>query len=198
MSLDEAFARLRGDEMRPGTCGGDPWRPVAPIPDDAPPQLTRNTIERHCPVGYRVTNGWRYRDAAGKLFLWIVRYDRPANGRKPEKEFKPFTYCEGPGGRCEWRCKNLRVPRSLYGLDRLATRPGAPVLVTEGEKTADAAAERFKDHVCITSPGGSNAARQADWSALAGRAVTIWLDNDQPGACYAADVADMLQRPAQP
>ena len=77
---------------------------------------------------------------------------------------KPFTFCRGPNGRAEWRCKGFAEPRPLYGLDRLAARPDAPVLVVEGEKAADAAGKRFKDHVVITSPGGSKAARKADWS----------------------------------
>jgi DNA primase len=67
------------------------------------------------------------------------------------------------------------------------------VLVVEGEKTADAATIRFKNHVVVTSPGGSNAAREADWSPLKGRRVVIWLDADEPGSKFADAVADLLQ-----
>ena len=69
----------------------------------------------------------------------------------------------------------------------------APVLLVEGEKTADAAQELFADLVVVTSPGGSNAAGKADWSALKGRAVTIWPDADGAGAKYALQVATLLQ-----
>jgi putative DNA primase/helicase len=41
-------------------------------------------------------------------------------------------------------------------------RPDAPVIVTEGETAADAAAELLPDHVAITSPGSSKAAAAAD------------------------------------
>jgi putative DNA primase/helicase len=85
----------------------------------------------------------------------------------------------------EWRWLGFPKPRPLYGLDRLAARPKAPVVVTEGEKAADAAALLLLDHVAVTSPGGSKAAKAADWSPLAGRHVVIWPDNDAPGQAYA-------------
>jgi hypothetical protein len=104
-----------------------------------------------------------------------------------------YCDCEGPGGQREWRRKGFSGPRPLYGLDRLAARPDAPVLVVEGEKTADAATRRFKDYVVVTSPSGSNAARKAEWSPLKGRRVVIWPDADEPGSKYADTVADLLQ-----
>ena len=65
------------------------------------------------------------------------------------------------------------------------------MLVVEGEKAADAAASIFPDHVVITSAGGANAARAADWSNISGRNVTIWPDNDDAGGSYAAEVAQL-------
>jgi putative DNA primase/helicase len=62
------------------------------------------------------------------------------------------------------------------------------VLIVEGEKAAKAAQGYFPDHVVTTSPGGANAADQADWSPLAGREVTIWPDHDHPGQNYARHV----------
>lgn len=88
--------------------------------------------------------------------------------------------------------KGFPDPRPLYGLARLAQRPDAPVLVVEGEKVADAAGKIFPDHVCTTSPFGSPNADKADWSPLHGRSVTVWPDNDAPGAKYATDVARLV------
>src|SRR6185312_2261583 len=42
-------------------------------------------------------------------------------------------------------------------------------------------------------PGGSNASRKAEWSALKGRRVVIWPDADEPGSKYADTVADLLR-----
>ena len=66
------------------------------------------------------------------------------------------------------------------------------MLVCEGEKASDAAARLLPAYVTVTSPHGSKSAAKADWSALAGRDVTIWPDNDEPGAAYAAAVAQCL------
>lgn len=186
----DPFAPLGMEERAtgPGLSGDDPWRAILPVPADAP-KLTTSTLSSFAPPGYGFTAGWRYRDGAGRFLGCVVRYDRPANGTPADKQVRPVTFCEGPAGRREWRCKGFPEPRPLYGLDRLAARPDAPVLVVEGEKVADAAGRLFPDHIVITSPGGSKAARKADWSALAGRRVAIWPDCDAPGAAYASEVA---------
>ncbi|TPM04527.1 DUF3987 domain-containing protein [Mesorhizobium sp. B2-3-10] len=172
--------------------GDNQWSPMLPVPADAA-ALTTDLIRRCAPEGYVCNTCWRYVDAQGRLLGYVVRYDRPANGLPADKQVKPFTFCELPGGKREWRCKGFPDPRPLYGLDRLAARPEAPVLVVEGEKTADAAERRFSDHVVITTSGGSNAARKADWRAVAGRRLTIWPDNNDPGKTYAAEAADMAR-----
>ena len=164
-----------------------------PVPDEAP-KLTKITIEKHCPTGYVFTSGWCYHDQDGHRLLYMARYDRPANGQHTTKQFKPLTYCDGPDGRSEWRCKNLPLPRPIFGLDELAARPDTPVLIVEGEKTVIEASNIFVDYIVITSPNGSNSARKADWCSLAGRNVTIWPDNDDAGKRYAADVAAMVQK----
>jgi putative DNA primase/helicase len=84
------------------------------------------------------------------------------------------------------------APRPFYGLDRLAARPSAPVLVVEGEKAADAAATLFPEYVTVTWPGGGKAVGKAEWRALAGRAVAAWPDNDAAGHEAVAAVAKAL------
>ena len=81
------------------------------------------------------------------------------------------------------------APRPLYGLDTLAQRPDAPVLVLEGEKAADAAGTLFPDHAVTTWPGRCQAVAKADWRPLQGRDVVIWPDHDQPGVRAALAVA---------
>lgn len=115
---------------------------------------------------------WLYRDAEGKLLMAAVRFD-PQQG----KQVLPCT----PDGKGGWQWKALPEPRPLYGLDKLAANPTAPVLVCEGEKATDAAQALFSDHVAVTSSGGANAAGKADWLPLAGRSVVIWPDADEPG-----------------
>jgi uncharacterized protein (DUF927 family) len=143
---------------------------------------------------------WIYRTADGGPVVAAARYDFTAADGTPDKHVLPWCYGRrvwtdrkgNPQDRTGWHCKAPPALRPLYGLDRLSARPAAPVLVTEGEKAADAAALLFPDAVCITSQGGSKAPGKSDWTPLQGRRVTIWPDNDEPGAGYAVKVAELV------
>jgi putative DNA primase/helicase len=157
--------------------------PIFPVPADAPAASLRHY--RHGdPAG-----SWAYLDAGGKLLGYIARFDI---GPK-EKEVLPYTFCSLANGGTGWRWKSFPIPRPLYGLKALAERPDAPVLVVEGEKTADAAAALLPDYVIVTWPGGSKAVKKADWAPLKGRKITIWPDNDEPGLVAAADIVDVTK-----
>jgi putative DNA primase/helicase len=159
------------------------WCPITPVPDDAPRTFPPHRLGQPSAV-------WDYHDTAGSLHMRVCRWDHDEG----DKTILPLAYCEDDAGRRSWRWQQLPTPRPLYGLDRLADRPDSPVLVVEGEKTADAAAKVFPNHVVITSSGGSNAAGKADWSQLAGRPAVIWPDHDGPGRKYAADVARLATK----
>ena len=133
------------------------------------------------------TAAWVYRDARGATLFHILRFDPPGE----RKQFLPLSLWRDAAG-LRWRWKAFPTPRPLYNLDKLAARSDASVVICEGEKSADAAARVFPNCVCITSPGGSQAATKADWSPLVGRRVLVWPDADEPGAKYAATVAGNL------
>jgi uncharacterized protein (DUF927 family) len=113
----------------------------------------------------------------------VARFDK-ADG---SKVVLPLTLWR-VAGQLRWQWKAFPDPRPLYGLQRLAEHPSAPVLVVEGEKAAEAASERLQGCTVITWPGGSKATAKADWGPLAGRDVVIWPDADAPGAKAARDV----------
>jgi Protein of unknown function (DUF3987)/Domain of unknown function (DUF6371) len=189
-NIAEVFAPLDGDHLTVSPLD-EVWRPISPVPSDAPP-LTKAFLERTASSGYTYTAAWRFLDAAGQLLGCVVRFDRAANGQPADKQIKPFTFCAGPNGACEWRCKGFSHPRPLYGLDLLASRPTARVLVVEGEKTAVAAGVLFPEFVVVTSSGGAKAAHKTNWTPVAGRDVVVWPDADEPGARYGEDVAALL------
>lgn len=150
---------------------------VMPVPEGAPAPP-----DRHRDRG-RASARWAYRDTTGAILGYVVRFDT-AEG----KQVLPVT-CWRDGATLKWRWKGFDDPRPLYGLDQLARAPTAPVLVVEGEKTADAARERFPGFAVVTWPGGSNATAKVDWSPLAGREVIIFPDADAAGRKAGDDVA---------
>ena len=162
----DAFAPLGAAPVLPeAEEAADDRRAIMPAPLPLPVAI------RHARHG-KPSRVWEYRDAAGALLFAVARFDPPDR----KKEVLPYS-C-GPGG---WNWKAPPDPRPLYGLPDLAARADAPVLIVEGEKTADATAALFPERVAITWQGGSNAIGKADWAALAGRRVVIWPDADAPG-----------------
>ena len=127
---------------------------------------------------------WVYRDGDGGPLFVVARYD-PEGGKK---QVLPWIWTG-----LKWLSKappKGDAGRPLYGLDRLKSQ--ARVLLVEGEKAADAAAHLFPDRPCLTWMGGVQGWKHADWSALAGRKVTIWPDADDPGRGCAALIAGKL------
>lgn len=125
---------------------------------------------------------WMYHDADGGELGAVVRWPRPEGG----KEIRPFHRDESG-----WHAAAMPAPRPLYNLPSLSAR--SMVLVTEGEKAADALQTLFQDRpdvVCTTSAGGCQAAHLTDWSPLAGKDVFIFPDNDKPGQHYAEVICD--------
>ena len=84
-----------------------------------------------------------------------------------------------------------RKGHQLYGLRRLAERPEAPVVLTQGTRAAVAARKLLPDMVAVTP--GSRSAAEADWTPLRGRAVTIWPNNNSTGVEYVLDVSMLLR-----
>lgn len=175
-----------------------PWVPVLPVPAHASAVPVAH-IKRGLPE-----RTWCYRDAEGRVLGYVWRFVT-SNG---SKEVLPLTWCRNVVTEKEdWRGISFPDPRPLYGLDRLAARPEAPVLIVEGEKCADAGHEALPLLAVLSWPGGGKAVDKADWSPLAGRNVTIWPDCDaqrdkhtqallpeekQPGIKAARRIAEIL------
>jgi putative DNA primase/helicase len=183
----DPFAPIGDDPEHPtaAECRDDQPIPVLPVPAEAP-----QASVRHGQHG-EASSVWAYRDDGCRLLGYVARFDA-ADG----KEILPRTWCRLPDGAHGWRWKAFPEPRPLYGLDKLAAAPTAPVLVVEGEKTADAGQALFPDHVTVTWPGGSNAVSKADWSALTGREVILWPDADVAGRKAMEEIAAVLSRVA--
>jgi hypothetical protein len=173
--------------------GEDDAEIIIPVPGDAglPPIKLKNR---------QADRSYAYRDSTGALLGRVLRWDAH-NGS--EKEIRPATFWKDANGKRGWRSKTWPTPRPLFGLDRLAARPDAIVLLVEGEKAAEAVesgplADAFKwaqsDVIAVTWPGGTNAIGSADFAPLAGRDVVILPDNDEPGEKAADQLVEVLHR----
>lgn len=127
---------------------------------------------------------WRYAMPEGETAFYALRWDM-AEGKKT---FRPLSYIEGDG----WAFVAWADHRPLYRLDDISAKPDAAIVICEGEKAADAAAQIFPQSIATTSSGGANAPAKSDWTPLAGRHVLIWPDNDEAGRKYACEVAAIL------
>ena len=141
----------------------------------------------------RAVAQWCYRDAAGEQLFWVQR----VNGGKAGKFFLLVIWLDGAWHtvskndpfRADWI-----EPRPLYRLPDLIERPDAPVVVAEGEKCADAAAELLPEHVAIGFRNGASSASKSDWSPLKGREVILLPDNDGKGAEFVDRVTAELRK----
>jgi putative DNA primase/helicase len=136
-------------------------------------------VERHlglaAPIPEPPTAGaehvWRYTET------FIVT-------RFPGKRIRPLWW-DGSA----WRWKAPPSPRPLYWARRAV---GAPVLIAEGEKAADAAALLLTSYAVCTWASGCKAIDKADWQPLRGRDVVLWPDADAVGREAMAKLAARL------
>ncbi len=136
-----------------------------PLPPDVHPELGVPT------------HNYEYRDGSGRLVFYVYRFEKDG-----KKETRPVSWS---AAKKQWVWKYPPTPWPLY---TCGTTDG-DVLVVEGEKTAEAAANQFPNLGVVTSASGSGQAGKSDWSCLKGRNVVISPDNDAPGRGYALSVA---------
>lgn len=165
-----------------------PARRAPPVRTDTPHETfstARQAVEalEHRLGGH--SKMWIYRDAAGEPVGIVVRWDGPDG-----KVVRPVSRLADGSA---WGIRAMPRPRPLLNLpELLAADPGVDVYVVEGEPSVDAMTQCGL--LATTSPGGSKAARHADWAPLAGRHIVVLPDHDEPGEQYAADVVRLAQQ----
>lgn len=161
-----------------------PPRITCAPPEDVPPAPLHHK-QYGDPAGT-----WTYRTETGALLGYVCRWDTPEG-----KEYRCITWGQQGNAPAGWERKHFHDAqglRPIYGLDRLAQHPAKQVIITEGEKAADAAQRLFPGMVAVTWPGGANAIARVDWSPLRNRKVVLWPDNDDPGIECMAKLARTL------
>ena len=141
---------------------------IMPIPAD----VLKSKPEAHRDLGVPAAE-WCYRDAKGEPMFYVSRFNISATGKK---EVLPLVYTERG-----WRWQAPQSPTPLYGLDALAAKPAATVVVVEGEKCRKWAQERLPRAVAVTWMGGTGKVAYADREPLKDRKVTLCPDADHAG-----------------
>ena len=181
------------DDYRPSSNndanGNEQKTPIIPVPLSAP----RMTF-KHPVLGAPVAT-WPYHAIDGSLVGYSARFNTTNKDGEPDKTFLPITYCDLGDGKCGWRSKGIPTPRPLYRLPKVVARTDVPILVTEGEKSADAAQKLFPGFVATSPMHGAKSPAKTDWSPVSGRQVVILPDADEPGRKF-ADAVALLARNA--
>jgi len=182
------FAPLNETELASDPAGamddGVRHTPIVPVPEDAPPMDFK-----YRKFG-KPDKVWTYRDAEGHLVAHVCRWSLPGGG----KEVRPVTYCDLGDGMQGWRSQGVPEPRPLYNLPEILERADARVIITEGEKSSEAAAALFPDWVTTTTMNGAKSPGKTDFTPLAGRTVIIATDFDDAGRSYGQKVHGLLQK----
>jgi hypothetical protein len=163
--------------------------PVAPAMVFDPATLPLEKLGHQSRPGWKATRFDVAHSLAGQMAVQ-VRYEGA-----DEKTFRYWTY--GADG---WKATLRDIDRGAlwFGLPEALARPDAPVLMVEGPKTREKAAELFPDHAVVSPAGGKDSIANADLTPFRGRRVTLWPDADKskPGTKTSqerfADAAERL------
>lgn len=190
-------------KTKPSTAKKTPWKPIFPVPDNAPePPSTFTRTEESAgskkTVRYKLTHVWEYKNETGALLGYVTRFEGPTG-----KETPPMTFCSGSSGKQEWRFLSFPDPRPLFNLTRLHQAPKQKVIIVEGEKCAKALQDLYDEFaipITVTTwPGGGKAVKKANWQLLKGREVCIWPDADKqkypPGHELAGEIKPVDEQP---
>lgn len=139
---------------------------------------------------FKLGTAYYYHDSGGAIIGLVQRLDHPSK----KKIVIPIRSSRVVGCNPFLEIKAINEPRPLYNLHNLTkAETDIWIMVTEGEKAAEAARILFADHVVTTWSGGCKAAKQADLRPLAGRRVVIWPDHDKPGWDATKELGQLLQ-----
>lgn len=134
---------------------------------------------------------YTYRNAARDIIGHVLRIDMPGGKVTPT-----IRYARCPDGVTRWASWRFEKPRPLYRAEHFTREPG-PIIVCEGEKAADAAAE-LMGALATTWPNGGKSVHYADWSLLKDRDLYLWGDADQEGEFAMIGKPSMNGAPAKP
>lgn len=127
---------------------------------------------------------WEYKTEGNETLCYVVRH----NDVDGKKVIKPWTYQNN-----KWVNKWIsEMKRPLFNLQLLKLHPEKPILLVEGEKTAEAGMSLFTDFNVMTWLGGCSIINKVDFTPLFNRVVYLLPDNDKAGYEAAEKIKKVL------
>jgi len=136
---------------------------------------------------------FKYHTAEGKIAFYVCRWDKVEGDETKPKKILPYIYAEIENGKFDYVSKWQESGRVLYNLPEIIANPEKPVLIVEGEKTAEAGKILFPNFVVTCTSGGSNQVNKSDFSPLASKVVYISPDADEAGKKYQKSIIELLK-----
>lgn len=188
----EADSSVRNKEMET-TKIRQSLKVLSPVPHDAAvfkPEMVFKKQLQNKEGNNKVIGGiYAYKNIKNKLCGYVVRIKDIANNTKVTL---PVVYTENNHGIKSWRSKSLGEDRCLYN-EHLLKDSNKPVLIVEGEKTADIAQSLYPEFDVVTWSGGANGFNKSNWDVLKDKQVSIWPDNDRAGIDAARKIQVLLE-----
>jgi hypothetical protein len=158
--------------------------PIMPVPFEYQATLENVTYNNKSP-----TRIYRYTNEKGQLMFAVLRWDHPGG-----KEIRPYCLVTSKAGNPTWMSHGPGQNRVMYNLKAVIDNPDKPILIVEGEKTADAAIANpdFDKYVVVTFQSGAASFNQTDWLPIKGREVYFLPDADDIGVKSFQEAARVL------
>lgn len=167
-------------EMSSGLNEASPVRPIFASIDD----LIDSYRRRHPRIVIEERNEYVNPDSKATELV-TIRYREDPSARKQFAQATPAAT-----GWVNAGIKGDKLP--LFNRTRI--RAAKRVVLVEGEKCVRAVtALNISDLAATTIPGGAQNSMRGDLGPLAGKAVYVWRDNDDPGMAWEAGVMDCLK-----
>lgn len=201
LSLSPSFNRPQATKIEEAD---REWISLKPSKEqEAPTYLEQiGTIARF----YREESLHPYKNEKGELLHYVWQLKDIQEGEKKISPPLSYGYFKDVPDKPQWALREFKLENEktpLYNLQELEEKPTYPVLIVQGEKTADDALKplhhfgyydyKEKTHIPITWSGGQQGISKADWSPLVGREVFVWPNNDSEGFKTARDVCAELR-----
>lgn len=182
--------------------GKEEWEPVGTVPANA----TAFNPERDLAFmlnqkGVEIDEIYEYRNIAKNLIGYTIRtietkIDKETGEVRKVKQVKPVSYCYNASkSSFRWQLKGFLDDghKPIYRAEILSDIPQRPILIVEGEKTANVAAALLPDYKVISWLGGAQVISKVNWEHIKDRKVVIWPDNDEAGIMAAEQIISELE-----